>query len=375
MAESYETYLPWLILREIPFLGNTLYKRLIKKFKSPENVLNASVKQLSEIHRIPSKVIHGIQFHKQYLKTAKAELDQISKQNFKVLALNDKRYPSLLKKTNDPPPILTYYGKFDHMAPCISIVGSRNATQYGLSTARHLAYNLSDKGFQIVSGLARGIDTMAHKGALAANGKTIAVLGSGLNKIYPKQNAGLSRKISKNGAVVSEFKMNEGPLAKNFPIRNRIIAGLSCGCVIVEAAKKSGSLITARLAADYNREVFAVPGSIKSKKSQGTHALLKQGAKLVESDMDIVEELFHFIHIEKKTTVLFPGKNPENGPRSNKNHTLLKILEPYPLHLDDIIDKSGMDCVQATAQLLELEMNGMVLRQPGDYYLISEEIH
>ncbi|MBU2456125.1 MAG: DNA-processing protein DprA, partial [Proteobacteria bacterium] len=229
-------------------MGNTMYKKLIDHFQSPETVLKASESQLRQVEKISSKIINGITHHQIFQDSAKKELEFIFKKNIQIVTLTDAFYPVLLKQISDPPPYLTYLGKIDNSAPCISIIGSRNATSYGLSTSENLSYRLAKKGFQIVSGLARGIDAMAHKGALNAKGKTIAVMGSGLNKIYPRENNPLFQAIAENGTVFSEFKINTDPFPKNFPIRNRIIAGLSCGSVIVEAAKRSGSLITARLA-------------------------------------------------------------------------------------------------------------------------------
>jgi len=219
---------------------------------------------------------------------------------------------------------------------------------------------------------------MAHRGALKAKGKTIAVLGSGLNKIYPRENTSLFHSIAETGTVFSEFKVNTKPLPTNFPIRNRIIAGLSCGTIVVEAAKRSGSLITARLATEYNREVFAVPGSIKSKKSEGTHALLKQGAKLVETEMDIIDELHHFIHEKKENLTPRPlqkQKPPHYKSGKQNKSFIIEFLEPYPVHLDVLIEKSGMPSSQVTSQLLDLEFEGRVNRHQGNYYSISEEDH
>jgi len=378
MPDSFEKYLPWFTLREIPFLGNTMYKKLIDHFQSPETVLKASESQLRQVEKISSKIINGITHHQIFQDSAKKELEFIFKKNIQIVTLTDAFYPVLLKQISDPPPYLTYLGKIDNSAPCISIIGSRNATSYGLSTSENLSYRLAKKGFQIVSGLARGIDAMAHKGALNAKGKTIAVMGSGLNKIYPRENNPLFQAIAENGTVFSEFKINTDPFPKNFPIRNRIIAGLSCGSVIVEAAKRSGSLITARLATEYNREVFAVPGSIKSKKSEGTHSLLKQGAKLVENEMDIIDELHHFIHEKKENypqVCLQNQKTPHDKSCKPNEHEIINFLEPYPVHIDVLIEKSGMECSKVTSQLLDLELEGKANRHQGNYYSISEEHH
>nr|NJM01360.1 DNA-protecting protein DprA [Desulfobacula sp.] len=374
MQTFFEKYLPWFVLKEIPFLGNTLYKKLIDRFQSPESVLTASKAQLESMGKIPSKTLYGISHHKMFMNQAKAELEQIFRNHIQIVTLTDPFYPALLRLIQDPPPLLTYYGTLDNESPCLSIIGSRTATSYGLSTAENLSFKLASKGFQIVSGLARGIDAMAHKGALRAKGRTIAVLGSGLKKIYPRENESLFHAIAETGAVFSEFKVNAEPIPGHFPVRNRIIAGLSCGSIVVEAAKRSGSLITARLASEYNREVFAVPGSIKSKKSEGTHSLLKQGAKLVETEMDIIDELHHFIH-EKKTASLLEHQESGSHPGSPDRPRILNFLEPYPVHIDIIIEKSGMTSSDVASQLLDLELEGLVIRHQGNCYSISEDYH
>ena len=387
--------LPWLILKEIPNLGNRVYKRLIHRFLSPENVLTAPGGELEKTRGISIRVIKEILGYQKYLSPAQAELDQIYSHQIKIVTLTDPSYPPLLKEINDPPPYLTYMGSLDTTAPCFSIVGSRNATAYGLNTAEHLSSCLTSAGFQVVSGMARGIDTAAHRGALKANGKTIAILGSGLNRIYPKENSSLFSIIKKTGTIMSEFKINTRPFPYNFPIRNRVIAGLSTGTLVVEAEQRSGSLITARLAGEYNREVFAVPGSIKSTKSRGTHSLLKQGAKLVETELDILEELYQFIHVHPQlqsrppsrpqsqpqyrvqpgTKTTAPGKNTEKKcPFMDKEQGLVyKHLDPYPKHIDKIIESARMASGLVTANLLDLELKGLVQRHPGNYYSLSEE--
>lgn len=386
-----DKYLPWLLLKEIPGLGNQLYKRLIHRFLSPEKVLTASTSQLEIVPGISLPVIREIRRYKKYRSSALAELNLIKCHQIKIVTLADSFYPSLLREISDPPPYLTYVGTLDDTAPCISIVGSRNATAYGLNAAEHLSSSMASTGFQVVSGLARGIDTAAHHGALKVHGKTIAILGSGLNRIYPKENRTLFSIIEKRGTIMSEFKINSRPFPYNFPIRNRVIAGLSTGTLVVEAEQRSGSLITARLAGEYNREVFAVPGSIKSKKSRGTHSLLKQGAKLVENEMDMIDELYQFIHIQPKsepksqpqtqyrvqpgTKTMVPGKNTKKiRPLMDKEQGLVyKHLDPYPKHIDKIIESARMDSGIVTANLLDLELKGLVQRHPGNYYSLSEE--
>ncbi len=365
-----DKYLPWFILKEIPLLGNRLCKQLIQRFESPERILTASQQEFKGIAGISSKIVQEILEHQKYQAPAQAELNLIYHHQIKVVTYTDGAYPSLLKEIPDPPPVLTCVGTLEPQAPCIAIVGARNATPYGLSAAENLSFSLASNGFQVVSGMARGIDSAAHWGALKAQGKTIAVLGSGLNRIYPPENQKLFFQIREKGAILSEFKLNAAPLPYHFPIRNRIIAGISTGTIVVEAANKSGSLITARLAGEYNREVFAVPGSICSKKSQGTHALLKQGAKLVESEADILEELHQFVHVLPR---VLSDKTKKTAPLLDK--TQLKVyttLDPYPKHIDLIIESTRMDSSLVSATLLDLELQGLVQRHPGNYFSISE---
>jgi len=369
-----EKYLPWFVLKNVPGIGDILYKRLIETFNTPENVFNAPEDQLKKIKKISTRTIQAIQ-HPKALDKAEKELKTIKNSGFKLISMNDDAYPALLKEIPDPPPLLTYLGNLDNTAPAIAIVGSRRATRYGVDAAFKLSYELSLAGFQIVSGMAEGIDTAAHRGAISAKQRTLAVLGSGLARIYPRTNRHLFEEIIKTGAVISEFSINTGPDAINFPKRNRIISGISTGTIVVEAAARSGSLITARLAGEQSREVFAVPGSIHSEKSSGTHTLLKQGAKLVENKTDVIEELHHLVHLEP----FMPGKQsakparpaiPRNDPYKN---AILRILDPYPMHIDKIIEKSGLDPGGISAALLDMEIQGIVKQDPGKLFYIIEE--
>ncbi|WP_186441052.1 DNA-processing protein DprA [Desulfamplus magnetovallimortis] len=299
-------YKSWLLLKSVPGLGNILYKRLIERFEHPDNVFSAHIYDLGQINGMGKRVISAIK-NCRITKEIEDELNQIHNKGFRIITLIDEEYPPLLKQIPDPPPYFTCLGNLDNSYPSIAIVGSRKATAYGLGTAEKLGYDLASRGFQVTSGMALGIDTAAHEGALKAGGKTIAVLGSGLANIYPRGNRDLFKKIAANGAVISEFKVHAIPDPRHFPIRNRIISGISTGTIVVEAAAKSGSLITARLAAEYDREVFAVPGNIQSSNTTGTHALLKQGAKLVENYEDVMEELHHMIHERPSIN----GDNPD----------------------------------------------------------------
>ena len=374
MASRVETYLPWFILKELPGLTSRKIKQLIRVFKTPAAILDASKKELATIDGMGPKAIASITGHDKFCDAANAALDQVKNSPFKLCALTDTTYPALLKKILDPPPLFYFDGTLVPDAPCIAIVGSRNATRYGIDTAQYLAHRLTDLGFTIVSGMALGIDTAAHKGALSSpSGKTLAVLGSGLGHIYPRQNKSLYGAIKQSGAVISEFTPNTTPLPAYFPQRNRIIAGLCTGTIVVEAAKKSGSLITARLAGEYNREVFAVPGSIRSTRSRGTHALIKQGAHLVENEMDVLDELAQFVHVAS-------AKNPSAGhvtkqkPAMDKTQTIVyKHLDPYPKHIDRITASTGLSSAEVSAALLDMELSGLIVRHSGNNFSTSEE--
>jgi DNA processing protein len=368
-----DKYLPWFIVKSIPGIGNHLYKRLLDRFKTPEKILAAKATELATIRGISQKAIRGI-VHCTVEKKAAIELAGVRRGAIRMVTLNDPAYPPLLRQISDPPPFFTFLGELDADLPCISIVGSRNATAYGRESAYRLGYDLAAQGFQVVSGMARGIDTAAHQGALAAKGRTLAILGSGLNWVYPRENIPLFQAICRTGTVISEFSPDTRPEPRNFPIRNRLIAGISTGTIVVEAANKSGSLITARLAADFSREVFAVPGSINSHRSHGTHALIREGATLVETHRDIIQELHHMVHIEPL--------DPLSGPRPKDTHkkdlnrvelAIVTILEPYPLHIDKIVEKTDLDVASISAALLDLELKGMVRQLPGKLFSIKEE--
>lgn len=376
MRPSTDKYLPWFILREIPGLNNRACKQLLLKFNSPKAALDADPAQLSEIKGISPKAVHGMAHQNKYKVQARTRLAHVLAAGYKITRLTDSSYPALLKEIPDPPLLLIYDGNLDGSAPCVSIVGSRKPTRYGVDTAKHLAGRLSEKGFTVVSGMAIGIDTAAHTGALNSSGTTLAVLGSGLRHIYPRQNKGLYKKIRVKGAIVSEFNLDTPPLPAYFPQRNRIIAGMSAGTIVVEAAKRSGSLITARLSGEYNREVFAVPGSIRSSVSRGTHGLIRQGAKLVENENDIIEELGQFVHFEPS----YPSSQEKKQgfkkafPVMDKTQAMVyNLLDPYPTHIDQITSRAGLESQVTAAVLLDMELSGLILRHPGNYYSKSEE--
>ncbi|MBI5063323.1 MAG: DNA-protecting protein DprA, partial [Desulfatitalea sp.] len=275
-----EYLVPWLTLKSVPEIGNLLFTRLVGHFGSPERVLSAPANALGQVDGITPRLAQAIQRHRTPDWVFK-EIDQAAQKGYAIVPFHSDAYPALLKQIPDPPPVLFVHGRLEKPFCPIAVVGSRKATTYGLTTTHRLCAQLAERGATVVSGMARGIDTAAHQGALAGKGHTIAVLGSGLNQIYPAENRKLFQQIAENGCVVSEFFMDAAPEPHHFPMRNRVISGMSLGTVVVEAARNSGSLITARLASEQNREVFAVPGSIHSATAKGTHDLIKQGAKLV----------------------------------------------------------------------------------------------
>jgi DNA processing protein len=365
---------PWFFLKSIPGIGNLLGKRLIDLFKTPQNVFQASAEKLLQVEGVTKRHVAAIKTHKMPWKV-KAELDLLARKNYRIVTQVDPDYPRLLREIPDPPPFLYVSGRLDSSALKIAVVGSRNATGYGLTTTKNLCAGLASLGITIVSGMARGIDTAAHEGALVGGGKTIAVLGSGLERVYPAENEKLFHRISENGAVVSEFALLTEPEGHNFPLRNRIISGMSLGTVVVEATKKSGSLITARLAAEQNREVFAVPGSIQSFKSTGTHTLIKQGAKLVEHAQDIVEELTPFFEPNKHPETSLPDETDENlASLTTDESQVYEALEPYPIHIDKLVRKISMEPGKLSSILLKLELNGMIQQLPGTFFILSNKL-
>jgi DNA processing protein len=363
----------WLALKNVSGVGNHLYKRLFDHFQSPEKVFNAKKSELMMVAGVSDRIAGAIVGFR-FPDHIKKEIELAKKQQFRIITFSDPEYPPLLHHIPDPPPYIYVKGCLENTDQSVAVVGSRNASSYGKSMATRLSRDLSSRGLTIVSGMARGIDTAAHMGAISAKGKTIAVLGSGLGVIYPPENRRLYDEITENGAVISEFPIEEGPNAHNFPARNRIISGMTLGTLVVEAAKRSGSLITARLAGEQGREVFAVPGSINSAKSTGAHNLLKQGAKLVASAEDVIEEFYQFQNeMTKKDT--FSDKRPETAARlscdlTDDESAIYKGLEPYPVHIDALSLQTGMNIGKLSIILLNLELKGLVTQSPGKYFTI-----
>ncbi|MHB1084731.1 MAG: DNA-processing protein DprA [Thiobacillus sp.] len=349
---------PWLRLSLTPGVGNTSLIRLLTAFGSPEAVLASSRSALTE-H------LSKAQCDALLAEPATALLDAahawLSQPGNSLMTLADADYPRSLLEIADPPAMLYCKGQRALLSqPALGIVGSRNATPQGVRDAEAFAHALSDAGLTIVSGLALGIDAAAHRGGLAGAGSSIAVIGTGLDRIYPARNKTLAHQLADSGLIVSEFPLGTLPLPGHFPRRNRLISGLSRGVLVVEAAPDSGSLITARVATEQGREVFAIPGSIHSPLSRGCHYLIKQGAKLVESAADILDELAWQQRLVRPVL-------PES-----QSDPVLDALDGAPATLDALAQRSGLTLDALSAKLLTLELDGRIASLPGGRY---QKIH
>lgn len=345
----------WLRLSLLPGLGHQSLRKLLVALGSPANILTASHRALSGI--VSEKIAHAIRNGGADPARWSAVGSWLDDPANHVLTLADPDYPRALLEIPDPPPLFYVKGRLDLLnRPGFAIVGSRNATAQGLTNAEAFAAALSNAGLTIISGLALGVDAAAHRGGLDGASSTVAVVGTGLDTVYPARNRDLAHRIAAQGALVSEFPLGTPALAANFPQRNRLICGLSKGCLVVEAAISSGSLITARLATDQGREVFAIPGSIHSPLAKGCHALIKQGAKLVESAQDVLEELGL-----SQTT----GRVVVASEEVAETHPLLPHLGFDPVDIDTLQQRSGLAIDALNSALTDLEMAGLVESLPG----------
>ena len=375
-----ETLLYWLALHLTPGLGAQRALRLVKIFGHPEGIFHASLSEMQaampQLPKATAESIHaGIAF-----EDAADEMRKAEGAGVQVVPYQDPRYPARLKEIYDPPLLLYVRGRAELLAGhTVAVVGTRRPTPYGRSVAEKLSRDMVRKGLTHVSGLARGVDAASHAGALEGGGATVAVLGTGVDTPYPKENRKLYEEIVHRGCVVSEFRMGTTPFPQNFPLRNRIISGMSLGVMVVEGAQYSGSLITARLAIEHNREVFAVPGNIVSAQSWGPNLLIKDGAKLVQTADDIVEELPLEIRAELATRAqerrAEAAEDPEKGfdlalasPAAKRVYRVLLLDEAR--HVDDIIRECGdMAPPQTLAALSELELLGAIRQLPGKTFI------
>lgn len=299
--------------------------------------------------------------------------DRLNKQGIKMIIPDEQGYPPLLAELASAPPILFYRGQLQGNREVLAIVGSRQATAYGKSAARVLARDAADKGIVIASGLARGIDTAAHQGALEGNGITWAFQGCGLDRVYPTENQRLAEKILEKGALISEFTLGSPPHAQHFPARNRLISGCSRGVVVVEAAERSGALITVDFALEQGREVFAVPGPIFSKVSHGPHNLLRQGAKIAERIEDILNELPAWTNSVIKGSDQKEISEKTEFSNRREHNLILQLLSDTPVHIDQITLQSSLSAASISLALLELQLEGKILQLPGQHYVLGRD--
>ena len=351
----------WLQLTLTPGLGAAALRGLLKQFGLPKEILAHKRSDLAAF--APSPALEALDSGAVRDAVSRA-LEWAGQPGHGVITLADDTYPRALLEIPDPPALLYAVGRVEVLQrPCFAIVGSRNASVQGERNAETFAKALSDAGLAIVSGLAVGIDAAAHRGGLAGPASTIAVLGTGVDVIYPRRNADLAQAIAGRGLLLSEFALGSGPVAHHFPRRNRLISGLARGCLVVEAALASGSLITARAAADQGREVFAIPGSIHSPLSKGCHALIKSGAKLVESADDVLSELAGFRPSGYASTTAAESNDVAHGEAA-----LLAHMGHDPVDVDSLCLRAGMSAEQVSSELLRLELDGQVAALPGGLY-------
>jgi DNA protecting protein DprA len=358
---------PWLALARVKGLGAVSFKKLATRFVDPTAAFSAALTELEQVEGLHRDAIDGIVAFSDWAEIDE-EIERARDAGIAIVPFTNPNYPARLRTIADPPPFLYVKGNIltdDDKA--VAIVGSRSASEYGRRVARDLARGLVSLGFTVVSGMARGIDGSAHESALQAGGRTIAVLGSGVERAYPAEHETLYRRIGENGAVLSELPIGTRPLAFNFPARNRLISGLSLGVVVVEATEKSGSLITATLAVEQGREVFAVPGEVGSSRSRGAHRLIRQGAKLVESVDDIIEEIApQLLDRTGSATQRAPRVLPQNA--SDATRTIFALLQENTLQVDQVIERTGMSAAQVLETLLDLELQGLLRQLPGKIY-------
>lgn len=369
----------WLKLIRADGIGPVLFKRLIERFGNIDAIFGASVAEMTKVEGIGNRTAEAIARTRNAFDAEK-EVSLADNLGVCIIHLNDPAYPPPLRAIYDPPPVLYVKGSLeraDNLA--LAIVGSRRCSHYGSEQANRFAHLLAGSGFTIVSGLARGIDSAAHQGALAAKGRTIAVQGCGLSRVFPPENEKLFSQIAEHGAVVSELPLTYEPLAENFPGRNRIIAGLAMGVLVVEASFRSGALISAQAAVENNREVMAIPGRIDSGTSSGCHKLIKEGARLVDSVEDVLDA-FGYVgdglrdyasqaaldaHRTAEST-LFDEAQLKFTPEEMK---VLARFNSEPLHLEEIIAESGMPAGQVNATLIQLQLKGCVKQLPGGMFV------
>ncbi|MFA6525237.1 MAG: DNA-processing protein DprA [Patescibacteria group bacterium] len=355
----------WNSLNCIPQIGPQTFKKLREGFTNMANAWNASYQEFVACGVSPN-IAKAIVERRNSINPEK-EWEKLERLEVRMITIVSDEYPRLLSEISRPPAVLYWQGNWDALSNLtIAIVGTRNPTSYGIQVAKDLAGELAKENICIVSGMALGIDGIVHKSALENKGKTAAVLGSGIDILHPRTHERLAKEIIENGGIIlSEFPLGTAPLKYNFPIRNRIISGLSTGCVVIEAGQKSGALITARFALEQNREVFAVPGNIYQKNSLGPNNLIKMGARVVTGVNDILDTLNISIKVTEKEKGTIEADNPEEAK-------IIEVISMEPTHIDEIVENSGLPATVTNATLTMMEMKGKVRNIGGMNYVLSK---
>lgn len=378
----------WIALRAVEEVGCVGFRTLLQAFSSPRAVFSATAQTLQVIPGIGPKTADHIRSFSDW-GMAEREIERAAELGVDIVTCEDPLYPRNLLNIYDYPPLLYVQGSLCPEEICVAVVGSRLASVYGRYTTEKISRELALQGITVVSGLARGIDAAAHRGALAGKGRTIAVLGCGLDIVYPPENEGLAGAVVAHGALITEFPFGTPPNAPNFPSRNRIISGISLGVVVVEAGEKSGSLITARIAAEQGRSVFAVPGEIGAAGSRGTHRLIKQGAMLIENVEDILDEILpqagrspsasNEPSVSSRLDAPAPDPEKTTAPAraevaglGNQEQRLLSLIPSRPVDIDTLITSSGLTAQEVLNALLILELRGLIRQMPGKQFLRKE---
>ncbi|MGE5279345.1 MAG: DNA-processing protein DprA [Deltaproteobacteria bacterium] len=365
----------YLIINSVIAIPKNRVPRLLREFGGPRGVLAGRPHDWAARGGLTRQMALRLDEARRAFPADK-EIDRARRAGIRIMTRDDADYPAHLGEIHDPPCVLYVKGAFTpDDANAVAVVGSRNASYYGLSVARDFAAGLAAFGLTVVSGMARGIDTAAHRAALDAQGRTIAVIGSGLMNIYPAENERLAAQIAGAGALVSEFPLDTAPLAQNFPVRNRIVSGLSRGVLVVEASLRSGALITARCAAEQGRDVFAIPGKLSSATSDGAHDLIKNGAHMVTAPEEILRELRGVVAPARLSRE--PGRRPPRRPEgalSEEERRVLAVLDDEPKHIDDICRETGTPAGRAAGVLLGLEMKAAVRQVPGKMFVAAGRI-
>ena len=357
----------YLALNLLPKIGPVRVRRLLEVFGSPERILSATTGEILRVEGFGRELAETLHGWESSIDLSR-ELRRIAEMELTVLTQEDALYPFLLKQIHAPPLVLYVWGELlEKDRNALGVVGSRQATPYGLEVARKMSFQLAYAGFTVVSGLARGIDTAAHEGALASKGRTIAVIGAGMGQLYPPENMGLAERISKQGAVITEFPVDYPPDRQSFPLRNRIVAGWCSGLVVVEAPVRSGSLITANQAVEMGRAVYAVPGNIDRPTSAGCNKLIQQGAKLVTDGGDILDDLMSLFPTAPRAPKVAEAALPIN--MSADEEAVFAALGTEQSHIDQITARCGLSSATVSSTLMRLEMKRLVRPLPGLRYV------